>query len=91
MGINKKGANEGCRWKNGRFARRVKAEPQAFFLLAEALQGLVIVAAGGDLRRRAEETFFRRSIHPHQKRNEGGTDGDRLNHTDDISQLLVVA
>jgi hypothetical protein len=37
MGISKKGSNEGCRWKNGRFARRVKAAPQAFiFLLAEA-------------------------------------------------------
>tara|TARA_R110002126_G_C10490653_1_gene504145 strand:+ start:5064 stop:5213 length:150 start_codon:yes stop_codon:yes gene_type:complete len=42
MGINKKGANEGCRWKNGRFARRVKAEPKAVFLLAEAQKDLVI-------------------------------------------------
>jgi hypothetical protein len=37
MGISKKGPPEGCRWKNGRFARRVKAAPKAFiFLLAEA-------------------------------------------------------
>ena len=43
MGISKKGSNEGCRWKNGRFARRVKAAPKAFiFLLAEAQQGVVI-------------------------------------------------
>jgi hypothetical protein len=66
MGINKKGSNEGCRRKNGRFARRVKAEPKAVFLLAEALQGVVIVAAGKDLRTRAEGTFFRRCLHPHQ-------------------------
>jgi len=73
MGISKKGPPEGCRWKNGRFARRVKAAPKAFiFLLAEAQQGVVIAAVGVDLRTRAEGTFFRRSLHPHQKRNKGG-------------------
>jgi len=91
MGINKKGAPEGCRRKNGRFARRVKAAPQAFiFPLADAQKDLLIAAAGEDPDRRAKGTFFRRSLHPHQKRNKGGTDGDRPNHSDDYSQSAVV-
>lgn len=45
--------------------------PETVFLLAEAKEDLVIEAAGEDLLNRAEGTFFRRSLHPHLKRNKG--------------------